>query len=76
MAEIRYLVDDWTKFQLVVLKLLIVVSCEEGGFVFWSVGESFCFVGQGSMPCGECIVVLGMVPKVVREMAEIQDVLG
>ena len=29
MSEIRYVVVDWTNLQLIVLKILMVVSCEE-----------------------------------------------
>ena len=50
MAEIRYVVVDWTNLQLVVLKILTEVSCEEGGFVgFVLLENAFVFVGSGKI---------------------------
>ena len=43
MAEIRYVVGFRTNLQLIVLKILSVVSCEERGFLFFfSVRDGFC----------------------------------
>ena len=50
MAEIRYFVGFQTKFQLVVLKLLSVVSCEEGRFLFLLFWRSF-FLWLGREIC-------------------------
>ena len=70
-AEIWCIEVFRTNLQLIVLKILMVVSCEEGGFVDRSLLERVFFVGQGSSSCGGCFVVQGVVPKVVRKMAEI-----
>ena len=84
MAEIRYVVGFRTNLQLVVLKILSVVSCEERGvlffshrnegFVFFSVREFFCFVGENvfcDWSSEDCIVVRNLVPKVIWKMAKI-----
>ena len=62
--------------KLIVLKILTVVSCEEGGFVGFGLLERTSFmVGSGNLYCGECFVLQGVVPKVIRKMAEIWRVV-
>ena len=77
MAEIRYAVGFRTNLQLVVLKILMVVFCDGDGFVALILLDGFfCGLGQGRLYGGECFMVLRMVPKLVREMAEIRYVVG
>ena len=48
MAEIRYVVVDWTNLQLIVLKILTVVSCGESRFVgLIQLEGCFLLLGQG-----------------------------
>ena len=50
MSEIRNVVEFRTNLQLVVLKILSVASCEEGGFDGFDLLESVFFVvGQGRL---------------------------
>ena len=49
MTEIRCVVGFRTNLQLIVLKILMVVSCEESGFVGCVLLESAFFVGSGKI---------------------------
>ena len=49
MAEIWCFLVDWTNLQLVVLKILMVVSCEESCFVGCVLLERAFFVGSGKI---------------------------